>query len=1031
MRRTVTASFVLFLCFCKGAEAPATFTVALTVTGSGRVTSTPAGIDCTSSGGAACSAKFAAGSGVTLGATAGNGAFFSAWGGDCAGTAGICALTLTADRTASAAFVAGASLSVALDGPGSVTSSVGGISCGSACGALLPPGTQVTLTATPGANAEFVSWTGCASSTASCTLTLGGTTTVTAHFVATHTLSVTLAGADSGTVHSTASGYPDINCSTGTCAQTLRHGTAVSLSASPGATAVFGGFSGDCSDLTCSLTMNGDASVTATFSPAVTYVVHTTAADFAAGNWSGYGSVVTAEGGGAVMLQRGGAELLPGGKSPGLTSTQYAAAGAVWNGRFYVAGGFPASGPPIDTVRSAAFNADGTLSAWRDELSMPETMRDQEMVGWNGRLYIGGGYSAGASNHVYSAAVNADGTLVSWDAETPLPTARNGVAFTAWGTRLYAVSGSLNAVNIDGVVTSAEIKPDGHLGSTWRSETTLPGGTAWHAPAYNGRIYGLGGFVDAGDTAVIYSVDIGADGVLGTWRTETPFPVARADAGIAVWGGRIYAAGGRVNAVASGQILSAGINADGTLTAWRMESVAVPSGLSWLQAGAWTGTLALVGSDPAGSVYTFPVNAGGKLGPSWTETKLPAARHGHDTFAFGGNLFAAGGFSGTVDNGGIGTAVSTASAAPLAADGSVGSWADTTNPWFTSAGNRAPAAVVNGHVYAFSNSAGPPNQLFGYASLTAAGLGASWTSSAWPFGSTWIDSNDVVSVGLRLYVAGGEDYGCGVHAQVYQAALADDGSVGSWTATSSMPGGRYMGGGTAWNGYVYHLGGRTTGCPNPPGVPLSTNVFYAKVNDDGTLGAWVTATSSLPAGVQKPGGVEAWDGNLYLLGGTGGDEVSSATVYAAPIQDDGSLGAWAQSASLPGARMAGYGNKFTAKWNGQLYFVGGFLSAGGTDTVWSSGAPRYPARGSYFNAMDFGADKTLLGVSWSASTAGLAAVWISTASSAGAFSDWTQAASGATLSVAGVRHLRYRLDLAPDGTGAAPVLYDLTAAVGP
>jgi YVTN family beta-propeller protein len=68
--------------------------------GSGTVTSSPSGIDC----GVTCSASFAAGSKVTLTATAHSGSAFVGWsGGGCSGT-GSCTVTMNADKFVIAVF---------------------------------------------------------------------------------------------------------------------------------------------------------------------------------------------------------------------------------------------------------------------------------------------------------------------------------------------------------------------------------------------------------------------------------------------------------------------------------------------------------------------------------------------------------------------------------------------------------------------------------------------------------------------------------------------------------------------------------------------------------------------------------------------------------------------------------------------------------------------------------------------------------------------------------------------------------------
>src|SRR5437899_6741150 len=69
-------------------------------TGSGTVTSTPAGITC----GTSCAGSYAGGTAVTLTAVAATGSTFAGWsGGGCSGT-GSCTVTVTATATVTATF---------------------------------------------------------------------------------------------------------------------------------------------------------------------------------------------------------------------------------------------------------------------------------------------------------------------------------------------------------------------------------------------------------------------------------------------------------------------------------------------------------------------------------------------------------------------------------------------------------------------------------------------------------------------------------------------------------------------------------------------------------------------------------------------------------------------------------------------------------------------------------------------------------------------------------------------------------------
>lgn len=140
--------------------------------GAGRITSRPAGIDCTTT----CSASFPAGSAVTLMATANNDSTFGGWGGACAGTEGAsCTLSMSADRSVGATFdaVRYFLLDLNQDGNGRETSDPPGIDCTSSCSASFPESTVLTITATPAEDWFIYGWQGdCDGNGPTCTVTM-------------------------------------------------------------------------------------------------------------------------------------------------------------------------------------------------------------------------------------------------------------------------------------------------------------------------------------------------------------------------------------------------------------------------------------------------------------------------------------------------------------------------------------------------------------------------------------------------------------------------------------------------------------------------------------------------------------------------------------------------------------------------------------------------------------------------------------------------------------------------------------------
>lgn len=154
--------------------------------------------------------------------------------------------------------------STAGNGSGNISSSPAGINCPATCSQSFSSGTPVTLTATAAFGSTFTGWSGACAGTGTCFVTMNSAINVTANFTLnTYNLTVTKAGAGSGTVTSTPAG---INCG-GTCSSFYNFGTTITLTAAP-SSGTFVGWSGGCTGTgTCIVSITAATNVTATFAP--------------------------------------------------------------------------------------------------------------------------------------------------------------------------------------------------------------------------------------------------------------------------------------------------------------------------------------------------------------------------------------------------------------------------------------------------------------------------------------------------------------------------------------------------------------------------------------------------------------------------------------------------------------------------------------------------------------------------------------------------------------------------------------------
>jgi hypothetical protein len=161
-----------------------------------------------------------------------------------------------------------------------------------------------------------------------------------------------------------------------------------------------------------------------------------------------------------------------------------------------------------------------------------------------------------------------------------------------------------------------------------------------------------------------------------------------------------------------------------------------------------------------------------------------------------------------------------------------------------------------------------------------------------------------------IYLAGGEGPSGYIRTEAYYAAIEPDGTLGPWQEGFSLPKPVHYHATAASHGYLYVIGGYSSGAP-------SNQVYRSRIGVDGALGPWIE-TRSLPTPLNGPAAAISGN-NLYVLGGYSGTH-NEAAVYYAEIQPDGDLGEWMTTTSLP--EPLSFLSAVT--WEGKLYAIAGW-----------------------------------------------------------------------------------------------------------
>jgi N-acetylneuraminic acid mutarotase len=454
---------------------------------------------------------------------------------------------------------------------------------------------------------------------------------------------------------------------------------------------------------------------------------------------------------------------------------------------------------------------------------------------------------------------------------------------------------------------------------------------------YNDTLYVIGGATSTGISGEVQFALIFPDGTLGPWASTTPLPSPRTLHQTVVHNGRVYVMGGW-NGGAMNEVLFAPVLAGGNLGQWN-ETAPFPKARSEHRSGVYNGFLYVTGgyagTEFLNDVQFSRINEDGTVGPWSSTTPFFTPRTGHTLSFHNGNIYVNGGYT---DNA---IYLNDVQYAGIRADGTTGNWNNATP--FPDPRDAHVSFIYQDKYYVIGGATWPNfhNDVL-FTKISADGSLEPWRrSTQLPRGMTYLSY--AVWRGI-LYLLGGWN-GTETYSEVIMTPLRPDGSTGEvWTKAGDMVGARYLHGAQIQNGHLYLIGGS-----GDDGV--RSDVIFAEISRDGTLGHWKTA-EPLPF----PRGGHATvlnNGYLYVLGGYG-TRGTLNDVWFSRIDEDGSLSPWTTTTGFPGARMglaaaayAGYmylagGSQFAQSFLGDLYYAP--IKTDGSLGGWSQGTPLPTAR---------------------------------------------------------------------------------------
>ena len=584
----------------------------------------------------------------------------------------------------------------------------------------------------------------------------------------------------------------------------------------------------------------------------------------------------------------------------------------------------PGADAYTSSIMTATQNSDGTLGAWStqtalggNDLTAARAFATAQI--WHNYIFVLGGRDASAAyTSIYHAQISATGTIGAWSTTTnQLSHARWGASGGIWGNWLYVTGGQSDTagtyVTAANGVEQLTITSAGNI--TTASSTQNPTGQALTRLA--------GGFIDRG---VFYTFGGYTSGSTAAVATMEWSALNSSTGALGAWSKTNI--GNSITCTVSTCPTVATVTY-GLSTARGETSATAADGVFYVMGGC-TSTLATTvfeacTSFPAtANIAEVDLDNNGATGQTngWGSiTSLPTARSDESVVAYNGKLYSLGGCTAYYALGACQTPLSDVKSAVINPDGTLSATWTSQNalPDIRSSGQ---AIAYNGYMYYVGGENSNGGSVYALANVWYAPIDSTGTIGTWYSGGAYDLTTAKRSFGMaisngHIYVVSGKNAASGDTSDVQYATVNSDGTLGTWATTSSITGVRNSPSVVAYNGTLYMSGGQHT-------AVAFSDVQRAPINTDGSLGTWVYTTDISQGFNGRP--MAAANGYMYFFG----DELVAGDVDYASINANGTLGPMQQSVI---GMTNSHSHGSSAFYNGNFYVLGGCVFTGGVCTT--------------------------------------------------------------------------------------------------